>query len=140
MDKTFSLTIRNHFDELSRLTPRVDEFLEKSDVSSRAVFTINFVLEELLTNIIKYGYDDKKEHMIGVRLDMTAEGVLVTLTDDGHAFNPLDQAPPDFSQPIYERKRGGLGIFLLKDMVDHLEYNRRDNLNVIEVRIAEKSG
>jgi anti-sigma regulatory factor (Ser/Thr protein kinase) len=138
MTDTFFANISNQFGELARITPRVDQFLESGAVSSEAAFMVHFVLEEMLTNIIKYGYDDREVHEIEVKIERLGKNLRVTLTDDGHEFNPLVQSPPDFSKPIYERDRGGLGIFLIKDMTESIDYRRNDGRNVLEIVVKSQ--
>lgn len=99
---------------------------------------MRLVLDELLTNVISYGYSDRDEHLIEV--DLTLEdGVLrVRIEDDGAPFNPLHAPAPDTHCPTEDRHIGGLGIHLVTSLMDHVAYERAAEKNrlIMEKRIA----
>ena len=104
------------------------------DLPQRTIFKINLALEELLSNIISYGYVDDDDHWIKVAISLE-EGVLViSLEDDGIPFNPVDAKEPDCGCPLEERKVGNLGIHLCKQVMDDLIYERRGNKNIVILR------
>src|SRR6185436_19483438 len=92
---------------------------------------VNLALDELVTNVIKYGYDDADEHRIQVTV--TVDGGLLTLSmdDDGKPFNPLEAPPPDLDLPIEERPIGGLGVFIVRSLADSLAYRREQGHNIL---------
>ena len=91
-------------------------------------------LEELVTNCIKYGYDDQAEHLIEVTMSITESELVMVFTDDGHSFNPLELPEPDTSLPIEDRAVGGLGIHMLRKMSDRMEYVDSGGENRITLR------
>src|SRR5262249_28810174 len=101
---------------------------------SDADYFANLTIEELVTNCIKYGYDDAEEHIIEVELKLSAGELVVTVTDDGHPFNPLELPEPDTNLPMEERLSGGLGIHLLRKMSDRMDYARADGKNRLILR------
>jgi len=126
-----TLLLRNSFDELPRLAESATAFLEDHEASPEVVFAINLALEELITNIVKYGYDDEGEHEIFVRLARREGAVELEIRDDGHVFNPFDQPEPDTSLPAEEREIGGLGIHFVRQMLDSHHYERCEGHNVV---------
>lgn len=128
-----SLSLRNDFDELSNLAEQVTTFLETNGVSAEAVFAANLAIEELVTNIIKYGYDDEAAHEIQLDLTLKDSVLAIEIRDDGHEFNPFDRPEPDTTLPAAERDIGGLGIHFVRKMLDSCLYERRDGMNIVSV-------
>ena len=89
------------------------------------------MFEELLNNIVSYGHRDEGDHTIEVRAELSADRLAVTITDDGSPFNPFMSAVPDLTVSLEEREPGGLGIHLVRNMMDEVSYRRRTNKNVV---------
>lgn len=138
MADSFALDLRNDFADLSRAVREANRFLEDSGLCPEAVYRANLGLEELLTNIIKYGYDDEAEHRIAVRLEARPEALRLAIEDDGHRFDPRLAPAPRLDRPLSERRAGGLGIHLVLAMMDRVDYRRQDNRNVLELTILPR--
>jgi len=98
-------------------------------VSADAVYLVSLAIEELVTNCIKYGYDDSGNHTVDIALSVDEGTMRMDVVDDGRAFNPLEAAPPDLSLAMGDRPIGGLGIHLLRELADEVTYERRDGTN-----------
>lgn len=133
MDALYQRTIANDAVSLHELMEEATQFLESRGVDERAVFLVNLGIEETVTNIIKYGYDAPGSYQIEVRLNLRADSATLVIIDDGHQFNPLlhERKPP--AKNIEEREIGGMGIDLLKKMLDRMEYRRDEGRNVLEM-------
>ncbi len=140
MPARLDLEIPNELPALEPVVHSVIALLEKHGADSAAIFAANLALEELITNIIKYGYDDQERHLIGVRAEIVDDRFELEVTDDGHPFNPFDQAPPDTSLPLEERQIGGLGIHFVRNMLDEVRYQRNGKHNLVIVGKALRSG
>lgn len=119
-----------------RLGPGLDALeaaLRGEGLSDAAVLDLRLVAEEVLTNFAKYGHDDDADHSIGLRLTLRAGEVTLEFTDDGRPFDPLTAKPKDFG-PDEERPLGGLGILLVRSLVDAAEYARRGSENVLTLK------
>lgn len=125
--------IPNTLDGLSELAEELAAFLENNGVDSEAAFAANLACEELVSNTIKYGYDDQDAHVIGFRVELCAGELRMVVTDDGHAFNPFTMPDPDTSIPLEERGLGGLGIHFVRKLLDDCSYERKDELNIVTV-------
>ena len=91
----------------------------------------NLVFDELLSNVITYAYRNDDEHEIEINIERARNRLTVTIADDGVPFNPLGAEIPDTTLSLADRDTGGLGIHLVRSLVDELSYQRRIDRNVI---------
>ena len=134
MSKSF-LTIRNDTSDIRRLARWAGMFCEANDAPATEN-RLTLVLEELLTNVVSYGYDDDDAHEIHVSLEVK-DGVLTSVfDDDGRPFNPHDAQKPVMDGPLEERSVGGLGIHLILPIMDSVEYERVDGRNRTTMTMA----
>ena len=117
--------------EIGRLAQFVDRFGEEQHLSADDVMSLNLVLDEVVMNIINHGYDDAGEHQIPVTLALDGDVVTIRVEDDGRPFNPLDAPPPNLDVPIEERQVGGLGIHIVRSVMDDVEHRRDGGRNVL---------
>jgi len=136
MAETLAVTIGNDLVELERLAAQAAAFLEAQDAPPKVAYAVSLALEELVTNTIKYGYDDAGRHEIEVKLQIEPARVTLSLADDGHPFDPLAAPPPDVAAPLEERSVGGLGLHLIRQMAAAASYRREGGKNLLELRFA----
>lgn len=129
--RTLEATIKNHLLEIDAFNQAYWGFARRFGVGQAVNQTMILAFDELLSNIINYAYHDDDEHQIEIRIDLTNETVIATITDDGIPFNPLQRQEPDTTLSLKERKIGGLGIHLVRQIIDEVNYERRDNKNVV---------
>lgn len=126
------INIRNDISELHEIIAAMEELSEKWDLSAKFAMHINLALEEIITNIIFYGFTDKEEHRISIEFIKEKDGVKIIITDDG---NPFDlTATVDFAdkhKTSESRKIGGLGIHFVKTLIDSISYKRKDEKNIL---------
>lgn len=120
--------------EIERLNRLVRQFGELHEVPSRTLYAVNLALDELVTNVVLYGFDDPKGREVIVRIATAAGELVAAVLDDGKKFNPLEVAPPDLNAPLAQRDAGGLGIHLVRSLMDHVSYARDEEKNVLTVR------
>lgn len=125
------LTIRNDLAEIGRLAEEVEAFCEAQGLGEAIAHALNLSLDELLANTINYGYDDAATHAIEVSLSATPEGVTVTVRDDARAFDPTLAPEPDIDAELDDRPIGGLGIHIVRAMMDEIGYQRLDGRNLL---------
>ncbi len=131
MGESLTLHVRNKGDAIAPANEAVETWLATQEISPEAIFFASLTVEELVTNCIKYGYDDSAEHTIDIELSVANHTLTITVVDDGHAFDPLAVPAPDMSGAIEDRPIGGLGIHMLRELADNMSYERRDNTNRI---------
>lgn len=121
------LKIAPNREQLELIPAAVEEFAERDNWPPDLVFKLNLVLEELGVNIVNYSGATGD---IEISLASNDETVTVEISDDGRPFNPLlDQETPDVSAPLDDRPIGGLGIHLVRTMMDELWYSRENGKN-----------
>lgn len=133
MSQTFNRRIPNTLEALTHCMEESTAFLEGLGAPMEAGFAVNLVLEEMITNTIKYGYRDDAVHEIDIALVLEPGEVSLTITDDGEPFDPFDQPEPDTSLPAEERPIGGLGLHLVKNMMNFCSYSREDGKNIVRI-------
>ena len=134
MSTPMAILFKNQLSEIERLGQVMEEFAALHHLPPNLVFEINLALEEVLTNVISYGYEDSGEHEIILRLFLKEGEVIAEVEDDGRPFNPLAAAEPDTSKPLEERPVGGLGIHLVRKLMDEVEYKRQQGKNLLAMK------
>ena len=133
MANTLSISFANDMQELTHVLQVVNVFLEPRALPSKLVYAVNLILEEILMNIIKYGYDDGESHEIEVQIEVEQEEVALTVIDDGREFNPLTVPPPDHSKSAMDRLEEGLGLQFVRHMRNAIEYRRDQDKNILKI-------
>jgi sigma-B regulation protein RsbU (phosphoserine phosphatase) len=123
------MTLKNQLTEIDRFKESFNIFSEENGFPTPIRRELNIVFDDLLTNIVSYAYQDDEEHEIEVRVEADGERIVVSISDDGIPFNPLDADTPDTSLSLEERKLGGLGIHLVRKLMDKVSYQRRITKN-----------
>jgi anti-sigma regulatory factor (Ser/Thr protein kinase) len=130
---TLSISFANDMQELTHVLQVVNVFLEPRALPSKLVYAVNLILEEILMNIIKYGYDDGESHEIEVQIEVEQEEIALTVIDDGREFNPLTVPPPDHSKSAMDRLEEGLGLQFVRHMRNAIEYRREEDKNILKI-------
>jgi anti-sigma regulatory factor (Ser/Thr protein kinase) len=121
--------------ELTHVIQVVNVFLEPRELQSKLVYAVNLILEEILVNIIRYGYEDEDSHEIEVRIGVEEEEVALTVVDDGKEFNPLTVPRPNHSKSAMDRIEEGLGLQFVRHMRNAMEYRREGDKNMLRIWI-----
>ncbi len=117
---------------LPDLVAFLEEALEKSGAGPKEIFDIELATDEIFTNIASYAYGKEKgEVEVTIRSD--EHSITITLTDSGAPFNPLSLPSPDTTLGIDERKIGGLGIYLVRELMDNVTYLRENGRNILTI-------
>ena len=132
--KTLSLTRGNRLDEIAGVTERIEAFGAMHGLTAEDLFKLTLALDEVVTNIISYAYDDANDHQIEIRMDLNGTSVTVRVEDDGRAYNPLDAPKPELGADIEDRSIGGLGVHIVRSIMDELEYRREGGRNILIMR------
>jgi anti-sigma regulatory factor (Ser/Thr protein kinase) len=124
------VSLRNEVNELERLAALVESFAADQDLPDESALNLTLALDEVITNIIAYAYPAGGEHAIEVCVTRHGDRLVGVIEDDGVAFNPLvDTATPDIDAPIDARGIGGLGLFLVRQVMSDVTYSRDGSRN-----------
>ena len=119
--KNVSIKLKNRISELERLGQKLQAFGASIGLSKKCVFQINLAVDELFTNIVKYGFANNNLHYIAVALSH----------ENGIPFDPAARQTSELKDQIEDCKIGGLGLHLVKKIMDDIVYERRGKKNVI---------
>lgn len=130
--------IANRLEELITFNEQFEAYADEIGVPPDVLMHLELVLEEVLTNVINYAYQDSNEHEIHIDMDYEGSLLRMVITDDGMAFDPTQQEAPDVEADIDDRKIGGLGIFLVGKLMDSIAYKREQehNILIIEKKVS----
>ncbi|MFZ0240970.1 MAG: ATP-binding protein [Desulfobacterales bacterium] len=129
--KNLSFTLRNRISELEILDRELQTFGEGIGLSKAFTFQINLAVDELFTNIVKYGYADDKLHTIAVAVSWGGGKITIRVEDNGIPFDPAAKQTSKLKDPVEKCTIGGLGLHLVKQIMDDIVYERCDGKNVI---------
>lgn len=129
LSQTF--TLANDLAEISRLADGIETFCAPLDPGPKDLMAVQLAVEEAVTNVINHGYTDGQAHTFTVELTLEDRRLTTVITDDAPAYDPLARPEVDTSKPLEEREIGGLGVHLVKKLMDSAQYERRDDRNVL---------
>ena len=126
-----SIILANNISEITRLYEFIEELGNDFSLSPDIVFNLNLVLEEAVVNIINYAYP-KEEHQSSYLSARMHEGsIVLVLTDTGKEFDPTAAPEADVTLSADDRQIGGLGIFLIRQIMNEVKYERIEGKNVL---------
>lgn len=130
--------MKKHFDPIKDKCGDIIEYImSSSDIPADdgIQFKIRLSVEEVVENVVRYAYTDGIGWLeAGVELEDNGLMLAIEIKDAGIPFNPLEAGEPDLDASLEDRKIGGLGIFLTKQMMDSVEYNYIDGCNVLTMK------
>ena len=129
-----TLALWNDTAELVRLESFISGYCEQHGISPSIAMELNLVAEECFVNVVEHGFDDQARHQIQVALELVTDVVTITVEDEGVAFDPLSAPEFDPKTPIEQRRVGGLGIHLVRNLMDEVKYQRTDGKNRLTMR------
>lgn len=102
-------------------------------LSDKDISDIRLAVDEAYTNIIKHAYGNSGDRPVEIEIGHNAKQLWISLIDHGEAFDPSDYSEPDILQRIKEKKRGGMGVYLIRKLMDQVQYNKRGQTNEIRM-------
>ena len=131
MTAELRLLLDNQDTALQQIDEAVEGFGVEQDWPPPLLFQVRVVLEELAINVISYGFESGG-NLFEVVLRSAPDRLVIECSDDSWPFNPLTDSPaPDVEAALEDRNVGGLGIHLVRTMMDEVEYERKDGKNCL---------
>jgi anti-sigma regulatory factor (Ser/Thr protein kinase) len=140
--RVFEWSIATDLHALAAVAEQFESAAQSAGIPPTNLLRLTLAVEEVVTNAIKYGYDDGLPGRIDISMRITPGEAEVIIADDGKPFDPASAPEADIDTPIADRHIGGLGIHLIRNFTDSLDYQRRDNRNVLRLthRFVPESG
>ena len=128
------LVIENEVSEIEKVAQFIEELGKEDALAPDLVFQLNLALEEAVSNVILYAYPQGERHTISLAASAEQGWLVFVLSDTGREFDPTLVADADVTLSAEEREIGGLGIFLVKQIMDTVEYRRIEDKNILTLK------
>lgn len=132
--KTRRLVLPNDIETIPQLNEFIDSVAEEVGLEMSLTMSLNLALEEAVVNVMEYAYPEGQKGNVEIEVTADQEWMTFVITDTGIAFDPTMKEDADTTLSAEERPIGGLGIFLVRQLMDVIEYKRQDNKNVLTLR------
>jgi anti-sigma regulatory factor (Ser/Thr protein kinase) len=128
MDAAHTLVVAATTDGLKQAEAGLDAFSAAHGLTRNDTWPFHVAIDEILSNIVKYGWSgESSEGRVEIRLLLESEALEMVILDDAAPFNPLESERPDTALAAEEREIGGLGIEIVRRLMDTIEYERVEN-------------
>lgn len=128
------ICIKNHVDELQHVREFVESIGEELGLKPELQMNLNLVMEEMVSNIIFYAYPEGTEADIELMAEVNGRELTFVLSDQGREFDPTLKADADIDTNPAEREIGGMGIFIVKNIMNHVTYQRLEGKNLLTMK------
>ena len=131
--RSLEIVIKSGPPDRPKVAAAIQQLARKHQLPDRVVQAADLALEEYLSNLTTYSFVGRPEHEIKIRFTIGSD-LLIEVEDDGPPFNPLTVSPVDTGAPLDTRPIGGLGVHLMRDFMDGLEYSTVAGRNILRMR------
>jgi len=131
--KSHHLTLHNSIEQITLLPDFVDAVAEEAQLDHEAIFNLNLALEEAVTNVIMYAYPEGTDNVMDIDARVDGKRVSFVITDSGKPFDPTAKEAVDINAEMGERPIGGLGIHLVRTIMDTVNYERKEEKNILTI-------
>jgi serine/threonine-protein kinase RsbW len=134
MDTEKTATFPGEYESLAAIGELIGHAAESAGLDARAAYAVQLAVDEACTNIIEHGYGGEGQGELECTCRIGGDGLTVVLRDDGSPFDPSCVVPPDLDAAIEERTGGGLGVYLMHQLVDEIQFESApDSRNVLTI-------
>lgn len=135
-NRTYSLSVKASTDQIATVRNFVANHALAFGFSERDVEDIRLAVDEAFTNIIKHAYNYDAGRDVDIQLKPSGNTFRISLYDQGEPFDTSNYSEPNVEEQIKAKKRGGVGVYLIKQLMDSVDYNRHEQVN--EIRMIKK--
>lgn len=130
------MSVQASTEHLAKVRDFVAKYASEFGFKKQEVADIRLAVDEAYTNIIKHSYKNDKQKSVDISLGYNGNEFWISLLDTGESFDPSSYTEPDVRQKIKEKQRGGVGVYLIKKLMDDVEYRNEGSTN--EIRMVKK--
>jgi anti-sigma regulatory factor (Ser/Thr protein kinase) len=123
------IRLRNRVEELPRVQAALEKFAVAERLPPSLLGSLSLVIEEVVCNVVSHAFEDDAEHEIELRLAVDGDVLTLEVEDEGRDFDPGSVPAPELGAPLPRRRVGGLGIPLIRRLMDEMRHERRDGRN-----------
>lgn len=127
------LVLHNDVQQIPQLADFVETIASEKHLDQSLAMSLNLALEEAVTNVIMYAYPEGSDGLVDIEAILRPESLDFIITDSGIPFDPTSKADADITLGVEERGIGGLGIFLVRNIMDSVSYSREDGKNILKM-------
>ncbi|MGN0281560.1 MAG: ATP-binding protein [Prevotella sp.] len=128
------IVIKNEVEELDKLAIFVEEVAAELELDPELEMNLNLALEEVVSNVILYAYPKHEEGNVTIAAFADGKSLVFTITDGGQEFDPTKVKEADITLSAEERQIGGLGIFIVRNIMNEVTYQRLDGRNILTLK------
>ncbi len=128
-----TLSVEASTEHLAEVRDFVADHAKNIGLNQKIISEIRLAVDEAYTNIIKHAYDNNAAEKVSIEIGSDDDQLWITLIDNGKSFDPDSYSEPDLMRRIKEKKRGGMGVYLIRKVMDQVQYNRRGKSNEIRM-------
>lgn len=128
------LVLPNDIETIPQLNEFIDLVAEEVGLDMSLTMSLNLAIEEAVVNVMDYAYSDGQKGSVDIEVTADQQWLTFVITDSGIAFDPTTKEDADTTLSAEDRPIGGLGIFLVRQLMDVIDYKREDNKNVLTLR------
>ena len=134
MTEQTTLILKNDISELEKVMSLVSALCLQKSIPPDTEYDLNLALDEMISNVAQHAFPQGEEHHFSVQISVNNEEFVARIEDDGVEFNPLAHPMPNLDVPLEQRKEGGLGIYLVRQIMTNVDYQRVAGKNVVTLR------
>ena len=128
------MVLKNDVAELEKVMALVSDVCKRHSIPPETEYDLTLALDEVVTNVARHAYPQGEKHQFTLDVTVSDEEFVARVEDDGGAFDPTAHPAPNLDTPLEERKEGGLGIFLVRQIMTSVEYQRVAGKNLMILR------
>lgn len=133
----WNLSINSELTELAEVKQHLSKILQAANLTVELIEDVQLIVEEVLVNIIQYGYENCTQGNIDLAIEMNLDQLILTFKDNAKPFNPLTEiSSPDLTMNDEQRSLGGLGFFLVQELAEQVNYFYQNAQNILTVTLA----
>jgi anti-sigma regulatory factor (Ser/Thr protein kinase) len=134
MTEQATLILNNDVAELERVLALISDICARHSIPSETEYDLKLALDEIISNVARHAFPEGEIHQFTLEINVSNEEFVARVEDDGIAFDPTAHPAPNLDVPLEERQEGGLGIFLVRQIMTSVEYQRVAGKNLMTLR------